>query len=203
MFREGARTRAIDLPGDDRRIQRIELQYKNLPGGGKARIEIWGKDTGKPRPPRPTPAPTPPPPPPSTTPPPPPPGTPAPPGTTPAPPPPSGSFDTAGWSTIGRATADGQRARDTVTSQAKQPLTEIAFVVTGSNIELTDITITFANGDKFSPNTRLTFAGTTRSRTLEVPGGKPRKIKSIEFGYGAMPGGNRATVDVCGRKRGK
>jgi hypothetical protein len=198
-FREGQRTRAIDLPGDDRRIQSIELAYKNLPGGGKARVEIWGKDTGKPKPPKPQPAPAPPPPP-STT-PAPPPGTPGPPGPPPAPPPPTSGFDATGWSTVGRATADGQRARDTIQSAAKQPVSEIAFVVAGSDLELTDLTITFGNGDKFSPNTRLAFSGTTRSRTIDVPGGKPRKLRSIEFSYGSLPGGGRATVDVYARKR--
>jgi hypothetical protein len=43
MFREGQRTRAIDLPGADRAIDRIELSYANIPGGGKAHVEIWGR----------------------------------------------------------------------------------------------------------------------------------------------------------------
>jgi hypothetical protein len=41
-FKEGARTRVIDLPGDERVIKSIELKYKNLPGGGRARVEVWG-----------------------------------------------------------------------------------------------------------------------------------------------------------------
>ncbi len=41
-FHEGARTRVIDLPGDERTIKNINLKYKNLPGGGRARVEIWG-----------------------------------------------------------------------------------------------------------------------------------------------------------------
>jgi hypothetical protein len=41
-FRENQRTRVIDLPGDDRIIQKIDLKYRNLPGGGRARVEIWG-----------------------------------------------------------------------------------------------------------------------------------------------------------------
>lgn len=42
VFKEGARTRVIDLPGDERTIRSINLRYKNLPGGGRARIEVWG-----------------------------------------------------------------------------------------------------------------------------------------------------------------
>ncbi|MEO7735220.1 MAG: hypothetical protein ABIY55_29975 [Kofleriaceae bacterium] len=42
VFREGARTRVIDLPGDERTIKSIDLKYKNLPGGGHAKVEVWG-----------------------------------------------------------------------------------------------------------------------------------------------------------------
>ena len=42
VFREGARTRVIDLPGDERTIKAIDLKYKNLPGGGRAKVEVWG-----------------------------------------------------------------------------------------------------------------------------------------------------------------
>jgi len=41
-FKEGARTRVIDLPGDDRVIKKIDLRYKNVAGGGSATVEIWG-----------------------------------------------------------------------------------------------------------------------------------------------------------------
>lgn len=42
-FREGTRTRVIDLPGDDRVIKWIEFKYKNLPGGGAAKVQVWAK----------------------------------------------------------------------------------------------------------------------------------------------------------------
>jgi len=42
FFKEGQRTRVIDLPGDDRVIKAINLKYRNLPGGGRARVEVWG-----------------------------------------------------------------------------------------------------------------------------------------------------------------
>ena len=51
LFKEGARTRVIDLPGKDRTITKVELAYANLPGGGKARIELYGRDIGRPAPP--------------------------------------------------------------------------------------------------------------------------------------------------------
>ena len=42
VFKEGSRTRVIDIPGDGRMIKSINLKYKNLPGGGKAKVEVWG-----------------------------------------------------------------------------------------------------------------------------------------------------------------
>jgi hypothetical protein len=41
-FRESQRTRTIDFPGDERRIRYIELKYRNLPGGGRAKVKVYG-----------------------------------------------------------------------------------------------------------------------------------------------------------------
>jgi hypothetical protein len=41
-FKEGQRTRAIDFPGDERTIKYVDFKYRNLPGGGKARVQVWG-----------------------------------------------------------------------------------------------------------------------------------------------------------------
>jgi hypothetical protein len=48
VFKEGSRTRVVDLPGDDRVIKAINLRYKNLPGGGRAKVEVWGWKTESP-----------------------------------------------------------------------------------------------------------------------------------------------------------
>jgi hypothetical protein len=55
-FRENARTRVIDLPPNGGIIRNIDLRYRNLPGGGRARIQVWGfkyADTAPPPPPPP------------------------------------------------------------------------------------------------------------------------------------------------------
>jgi hypothetical protein len=41
-FREATRTRAIELPRTEI-LRRIDFTYKNLPGGGKARVQVWGR----------------------------------------------------------------------------------------------------------------------------------------------------------------
>jgi len=42
IFGEASTSREIDLPGGLRDIERIEFKYGNLPGGGKAQVEVWG-----------------------------------------------------------------------------------------------------------------------------------------------------------------
>jgi hypothetical protein len=42
-FKEGSRSRIFDLPGSDRVIRSIELRYKNGPGGGNAKVQIWAR----------------------------------------------------------------------------------------------------------------------------------------------------------------
>ena len=43
FFKEGSRTRVVDLPGDDRVIKKIDLRYKSVPGEGKAKVQVWAK----------------------------------------------------------------------------------------------------------------------------------------------------------------
>jgi hypothetical protein len=44
VFKEGQRSRAIDLPGANRYIKDVTVLYGNLPGGGRAHVEIWAKN---------------------------------------------------------------------------------------------------------------------------------------------------------------
>ena len=42
VFGQGTTSRVIDLPGGARVIRRVEFRYANLPGGGRAQVELWG-----------------------------------------------------------------------------------------------------------------------------------------------------------------
>ncbi|HSO33196.1 MAG TPA: hypothetical protein VLT33_11770 [Labilithrix sp.] len=42
-FGGGTTSRVIDLPGARRTVTKIELRYGNLPGGGRARMEVLGR----------------------------------------------------------------------------------------------------------------------------------------------------------------
>lgn len=43
VFDKGQTSRVIDFPGDRRVIRRVAFKYDNLPGGGRAQIELWAK----------------------------------------------------------------------------------------------------------------------------------------------------------------
>jgi hypothetical protein len=43
FLKEGQRTRVIDFPGDERTIKYVDFKYRNLPGGGRAKVQVWAK----------------------------------------------------------------------------------------------------------------------------------------------------------------
>ncbi len=165
-FKEGARSRVIDLPGKDRKIRTIKLAYANIAGGGRASVEVYGRDTGRAAP-------------------------------TPVVPP---TWETAGWAKLGDRTVDGWRDRDRLVVSSPKAFSELTFAVSGSDVAVTQIVVTFGNGQKLTLDDRLVFAEGTRTRPIDLPG-KLRKIRSIEFAYANLPGGGRATVEVWGRSK--
>jgi hypothetical protein len=170
-FKEGERTRAIDLPGNDRWIKQINVRYANLPGGGKARVEIYGRDTRN--------APT---------------GGPA-----PMPPQPAEDWKGKGFTLIGSQSVDGKKDRDIYNVGRKVGRMDVLVVVVkGSDLEMQDFVVNFDNGDKWEPKIRHTFKEGTASRQIDLPG-SDRYIKNIEVRYGNLPGGGKAVVELYGR----
>ena len=43
VFGQGETSRVIDLPGGARVIRRVDVSYANLPGGGRAQVELWAR----------------------------------------------------------------------------------------------------------------------------------------------------------------
>jgi hypothetical protein len=43
VFGANTRTGVIDLPGSERVIRSVEFRYGNLPGGGRAEVELWAQ----------------------------------------------------------------------------------------------------------------------------------------------------------------
>jgi len=43
VFTRNSRSRVIDLPGGARNVRKVEFLYRNLRGGGRAQVELWGR----------------------------------------------------------------------------------------------------------------------------------------------------------------
>jgi hypothetical protein len=173
-FKEGQRSKAIDLPGRDRMIAKIDVLYANTPGGGAARVQIFGRDKQKGASSGPS-----------------------------MPQPVAAVFDPTGWTKLGEQTVNGGRDKDTIkVGKYKGAFDQIVMVVTDSDLELTNLTVKFPKGEAWSPSLRHTFKEGSRSHVIDLPG-KDRIINKIELAYANLPGGGKAKVAVYGKDTGR
>lgn len=75
---------------------------------------------------------------------------------------------------------------------------QLMIVVERAPVEVFDLVITFANGERFEPRTRLVFGRDTTSRVIDLPG-DGRLIRRVDFRYGNLVRGARAKVELWGR----
>ncbi|HKE17080.1 MAG TPA: hypothetical protein VKB80_19535 [Kofleriaceae bacterium] len=178
QFREGSRTAPIDLRGEARVIEQVELHYGNLPGGGRATVQLWGRSEGSAG----MPSRTPPPPP---------------------PPPPSRGhdvWDSRGWTLMGEQWVRGGRNKDVIAVGARQgKFTKLMLVVDEGELNLDDIIIEYDNGRKHSPKLRFSFRDGSRTRPIDLRG-EARGIRKVELRYSNMPRTDRAKVQLWGRE---
>ncbi|HEY4242470.1 MAG TPA: hypothetical protein VGM88_21780 [Kofleriaceae bacterium] len=170
-FKEGSRTRVIDLPGDNRVIKSISLKYRNIPGGGRAMVEVWGLKDAGPRPPV---------------------------GGPPAPPARPWAFESRGWTMLGEREVNGhgREDHDTISvGRAEGKFRKMTIVVLDGDLELIDMAVKFARGPEWRPAVAQTFREGTRTRVIDFPGDE-RAIKFIDFRYRNLSGGAHAKVQV-------
>jgi hypothetical protein len=175
-FRQGQRSRVIDLPGNNRTIAKIELVYANTPGGGRAKVAVYGRDK-KAGPVRPDPRPM----------------------------APAAAFDAKGWTLLGEQWVDGRRDKDTLkVSKYADKFDQLTLVVTESDLELKNLVVKFGDGakDKWSPNVKHVFKEGQRSRVIDLPG-QDRIIRRIDLTYANIPGGGRAKVAIYAKNTGR
>jgi hypothetical protein len=171
VFRDGQRTRAIDLPPSESVIRSIDIQYRNL-SAGEARVQVWGFRTGNAAPPPPPPAP-------------------------PAPPP-APAWDPRGWTLLGERTVDGRFDHDRIdVGRYEGRFSKLTMVVENSDLELVELSIKFDHGPPWQPSVGHFFREGQRTRAIDFPG-EERIIKHIDFRYRNLPGGGRARVAVYG-----
>jgi hypothetical protein len=100
------------------------------------------------------------------------------------------------WVRLGERWVDGVRDHDVITVGAREGhYRRIMIVVENSALEMFDVTVTFGDGERFSPATRHIFSANTRSHTIDLPGHE-RVIRTVAFSYGNLPGGGRARAEL-------
>jgi hypothetical protein len=138
-FRENARTRVIDLPPNGGIINRIDLKYKNLPGGGRARVQIWGFKFAETQPPAPPPQ--------------------------PAFQWDSRGWTMLGEQSVsGRVDRDAINV-----GRYEGRFSKLTLVVLDSDLELLDFSIRFGDGTKYEPRVAHYFRENARTRVLDLP----------------------------------
>ena len=174
FFKENSLTSPIDLPGNDRFIKKIDFKYSNLPGGGKAKVQVWGKEGVGGMEPVPG-------------------GGPAVGG--------GGGilkprWDSSGWVKVGERVVQGKTDHDVIpVGRIAGNFSKLMVVVEGSELEMHDMNVEFGNGQKWDAKTRHFFRERSATRAIDLPGVQ-RAIKKIEFVYGNLPGGGKAKVSV-------
>ena len=173
FFREGQRTRAIDLPPGEAVIRFIDFTYRNLPGGGQARVQVWGWRTGDAAPPPPAP-----------------------------PPEVRHSWDTRGWTLLGSRQVNGRYDHDRIEVGAYEGrYTKLTMAVEDSELELIDFRIEFEDRTEYHPKLGHFFREGQRTRVIELPPSE-HAIRFIDIRYKNIPGGGPASVEVWGFRAG-
>ena len=180
FFKENSLTRQIDLPGNERVIKTIDFAYSNLPGGGRAKVQVWAKEGA------------------------------AGPGPGPGPGPVGGGggvlkprWDPNGWVKLGERVVQGKNDRDVIAvgGRAAGNFSKVMVTVEGSELEMHNMNIEFGNGQKFDPQVRHFFRERSATRAIDLPtrqASGQRFIKKIEFQYGNLPGGGRSKITAWG-----
>lgn len=180
-FKEGSRTAVIDLPGNNRRIKKIDMKYKNIAAGGRATVQAWGRDT------RPAVAPAP---------------------QKPSPEPPSDIkvrdhrpeklWDDKGWTMLGEQEVNGANDMDNIVVKTSARYAKLTLVVLDSDLVLDQIEVAFRRGKSLEIDVGHTFKEGARTRSIDLPGDR-RHITQIVLKYGNLAGGGRAKVQVWGK----
>ncbi|MEO7729898.1 MAG: hypothetical protein ABIY55_02920 [Kofleriaceae bacterium] len=173
VFREGQRTRAIDLPPSEAVIRFIDIRYKNLPGGGDARVQVFGWRTGDATPPP-----------------------------APAPPPVRHSWDTRGWQLLGQRQVNGRYDHDRIeVGKYDGRFSKLTMAVEDSDLELVDFRIEFDDRTEYHPRLSQVFRENQRTRVIDLPPSE-HAIRFIDIKYKNTRGGGSASVEVWGFRTG-
>lgn len=176
-FKQGERSRQIDLPGEARAIKEVTFKYSSRIRKGKATVKLFGKPAeGADKPDKPDTA-----------------G-----GGVNMP----NSAD--GYHLLGTREVSFGADRDTIEVGAGDGrFTAIVIGVAEGDLEMWNIKVEFGNGESFSPETRANFDEKSRTRVIDLPerdsGAELRVISKVTFMYKSKRGEGKATVKLFGK----
>lgn len=167
VFREGTRTRVIELPPGEHTIRYLDFKYRNLPGGGNAKVAVWAWKIGDNAPPPPPPAPV----------------------TFD-----SRGWTLLGEREVH---GHGRENRDRIeVGRYEGRFSKMTVVVQDADLEMLDMEVKFGRGPSWRPpNVAYYFRENTRTRVIDFPGDE-RTIRYIDFRYRNVPGEGHAKVQV-------
>lgn len=175
-FKQGERSRQIDLPGEARVIKKVTFKYKSKLKRGKATVKLFGKpaDAGdKPDPDKPGPG--------------------------------KGEWmdhlpkGHEGYHLLGTREVRFGADRDVIEVTASEGrFVGIVLGVVDGELEMFNIKVEFGNGEEHSPDVRANFDEKSRSRVIDLPG-EARVIKKVVFFYKSKLTEGRATVKLFGK----
>lgn len=102
------------------------------------------------------------------------------------------------WEKLGEATANGKSDHDVVEIGRREgTFRALRFKVKNSNVKMQNVVVHFADGENWSPTTRVEFSEGSTSNIIDLPG-KRRVIKSVNFRYSDGKGSGNGIVEVWG-----
>jgi len=109
------------------------------------------------------------------------------------------------WYKLGSRNINFKTETDTIVVGAKEGrFTSLRFDIDRANVEMYDIVVTFGNGEKFSPKTRIQFKKNSLSRSIDLPG-EARIIKKVQFLYRSKAKRKtrfkKANLDLFGKRK--
>jgi hypothetical protein len=138
-FRDGSRTRVIDLPRESRIIKQIDLRYANVTPGARPRVQVWGRLAAN------APAPA------------------------PVPPPMSSFDSRGWTKIGDRDLRPGANRDALRLNKINASFTKLALVVEGGDAPITGVNIEFGNGQRYSPMMTAVVGEAARVRVIELP----------------------------------
>src|SRR4029078_10596348 len=104
-----------------------------------------------------------------------------------------------GYELLGERAVNGSADHDVIpVARREGTFHELKIVVERAPVEIYDMVVTFGNGERFEPRTRLVFGRDTTSRSIDLPGGA-RVVQRVYFRYGNLVAGTQAKVELWGR----